>query len=353
MGRALIDPNVAALRRPPRDDRDLMIAAVNGWIVALDNLSGLAPALSDALCTLATGGGFATRELYTDADEKLFDATRPILLNGIEDVATRPDLLDRAVCLTLPEISEQDRRDEDELWREFNSVRPRVLGALLDAVAVGLRELPSTHLASKPRMADFALWVAAAETALPWESGAFLKAYRGNRATANETALEASIIVGPLLSLLKDGKPYEGTVGDLLDALEAGSADEKTRKRKEWPTSPRKLSGELRRLAPNLRRAGVTVTFLEREPGGKRRRLIHIERTDVPPSQPSQPSRAPKKTEDDAGRSRDGPGTNGILDRPAEKDGNAAGRDGRDGRVGLHPVKSYPGDEEENTQWTG
>ncbi len=30
MGRALIDPNVAPLRRPPCDDRDLMIAATNG-----------------------------------------------------------------------------------------------------------------------------------------------------------------------------------------------------------------------------------------------------------------------------------------------------------------------------------
>src|SRR5262249_4514810 len=154
------------------------------------NLSGLPDFLSDALCSLATGGGLATRELYSDADEKLFAATRPILLNGIEDIATRPDLLDRAVTLTLPTIPEMQRRDEEELFRDFEAVRPRVLGALLDAVSAGLRNRPRVRLTSKPRMADFALWVVAAEPALGWQSGAFLKAYTENRGQANELALE-------------------------------------------------------------------------------------------------------------------------------------------------------------------
>ena len=136
MMRALLDPNVAALRRPPKDERDLMIAAANGWIVAFDNLSNLAASLCDVLCTLATRGSFSTRELFTDAEEKLFDAIRPMILNGIEDVATRPDLLDRALTITLPEIPEERRRDEDELWRIFEQLRPRILGALLDAVSV-------------------------------------------------------------------------------------------------------------------------------------------------------------------------------------------------------------------------
>jgi hypothetical protein len=87
--RALIDPNRAPLRAEPRDGRDLMIAATNGWCLSLDNLSHVPPWLSDAICRLATGGGFATRALYTDSDEVLFDAQRPVILNGIEELATR------------------------------------------------------------------------------------------------------------------------------------------------------------------------------------------------------------------------------------------------------------------------
>jgi hypothetical protein len=57
--RALIDPNTAPLRALPREDRDLFIAATNGHVLAFDNVSGLPAWISDTLCRLATGGGFA------------------------------------------------------------------------------------------------------------------------------------------------------------------------------------------------------------------------------------------------------------------------------------------------------
>jgi hypothetical protein len=101
MLKALVDPNVAPVRALPREQRELMIAANNGHVLAFDNLSGLPPWLSDALCRLATGGSFAVRQLYTNEDEILFQATRPLLVNGIEDVISRPDLADRSIFLTL------------------------------------------------------------------------------------------------------------------------------------------------------------------------------------------------------------------------------------------------------------
>src|SRR5262249_36836984 len=166
--RLLIDPNAAALRSEPRDPRDLIIAASNSWVVSFDNLSHLKHWLSDALCRLATGGGFSTRELYTDADEILFDAMGPAVLNGIEDLATRGDLLKRSIILTLETISDSQRRTEGDFWREFEVARPRILGALFDVVAAGLKALPTVKLTSLPRMADFARWVRACEPALGW-----------------------------------------------------------------------------------------------------------------------------------------------------------------------------------------
>lgn len=170
--RALLDPNTAPLRALPREDRDLFIAASNGHVLAFDNVSGLPAWISDTLCRLATGGGFAVRQLYTDQDEVLFDAARPVILNGIEDIVTRPDLADRALFLTLEAIPEDRRRPDAELWAAFEAERPRILGVLLDAVAEGLRRLPDTRLPKLPRMADFALWASACETAL-WPTGTF------------------------------------------------------------------------------------------------------------------------------------------------------------------------------------
>ena len=125
--RALVDPNTAALRTTSREERDLVIAATNGWLIALDNLSHLPDWLSDALCRLATGSGFATRELYTDADETIFAAQRPIVLNGIEEVATRGDLLDRAITLYLPTIPEDQRKDEKVFWEDLSRPARRSL----------------------------------------------------------------------------------------------------------------------------------------------------------------------------------------------------------------------------------
>ena len=164
--KALIDPNAAPERALSREERELMIAANNGYVFAFDNLSGLPSWLSDALCRLATGGSFAVRQLYTDDEEVLFDAARPILLNGIEEVVSRPDLGDRALFLTLAPIVETNRRSEAELWREFGIERPRILGALLDALVHGLRAFGSVHLNQLPRMADFALWTSSCEPAL-------------------------------------------------------------------------------------------------------------------------------------------------------------------------------------------
>ena len=202
--RSLVDPNVASLRGEPRDLRDVMIAASNAWVISLDNLSRIPPWLSDALCRLATGGGFATRELYTDSEEALFDAQRPVILNGIEELATRGDLLDRALILYLPALSEEKRQAESKLWVEFEEARPAILGSLLDVVFSALRNLPNVTLKKKPRMADFAVWTTAAAEQLGWPTDAFLSAYEQNRSSANALALEASAIADAVQALAKE-----------------------------------------------------------------------------------------------------------------------------------------------------
>ena len=105
-----LDRSQRGVRALAREERDLLIAANNSHVLAFDNLSGLPHALSDAFCRLATGASFGLRQLYTDADEVLFQAARPILLNGIEDVISRPDLADRALFLTLPPTVADARR---------------------------------------------------------------------------------------------------------------------------------------------------------------------------------------------------------------------------------------------------
>jgi len=256
--RALIDPNSAPIRSEPRNSHDLMIAANNSWLLFFDNLSHLPRRLSDALCRLSTGGGFATRQLYSDQDEVIFDSQRPVLLTSIEDVATRSDLLDRCLIIPLPTIPENNRRTEAELVAKFQSARPHILGALLDALSGALRDLPNTKLSSLPRMADFALFATAAEKTLGWPPGTFMTAYRENQSSANDLAVESSPVGRPLLDLLEERRGWRGTAGELLEALEAQTADQ-AKKPMGWPKSAQLMANELKRLSPNLRVAGWEI----------------------------------------------------------------------------------------------
>jgi hypothetical protein len=259
--RSLIDPNAAPLRATPKDIRDMAITANNSWLMIYDNLSRIYPWISDALCRLSTGGGFGTRELCSDREEVIFDAQRPVAINGIEDIVSRPDLLDRSIGITLSAISEDKRRSESELWEKFDKIKPKILGALLDAVSIGLRNFDSVKLDRLPRMADYARWITACEPGLNWEPGTFMKAYGLSRSTANAQAIEASIIGPVVIPFMESRAQWQGTYKELLTELEA-IADDKTKHQQAWPKSARKLSGLLRRITPNLRSSGLEVKEL-------------------------------------------------------------------------------------------
>src|SRR5262249_51166927 len=100
--RKLIDPNKVLLRRPSRDERDLMITATNSWIVALDNLSSLSDWMSDGLCMLATGGGFARPD--SNKDRERFSSVAPGRLwwKGLERTAPRADSVVGRCWLKFP-----------------------------------------------------------------------------------------------------------------------------------------------------------------------------------------------------------------------------------------------------------
>jgi hypothetical protein len=312
--RDLVDPAVAGLRAEPRDGHDLAIAASNSQIVGYDNLSSIPRWLSDALCRLATGGGFATRELYTDSDEALFDFQRPVILTGIEELAVRGDLADRSLLVDLAALDDSARRDEASFWAEYQAAQPRMLGALLDAASTALRRLPEVHLARLPRLADFALWVVAAAPALGMDPDDFLKAYEQNRAAANAMAVEASPVASVVHRFTQQQHTWTGTATQLLAALNHLAPAEVDRRARTWPKTPKTLSDTLRRSQPNLAKVGVRVSFSQ----SHHPRTLDLEwvAEPAPPASPASPMAAeqgkPGDAAGDAGEPGDVAGTQGT-----------------------------------------
>jgi hypothetical protein len=241
--------------------------------------------------------GFAEEAHSVDVEMAgaLFDYQRPVILNGIDDVATRHDLADRSLNLVLPPIPDAERKTEATFWRDWELVRPRVFGALLDAVSTALRRVDSVHLPRKPRMADFAVWATAAEPAFGWPEGAALKAYAENRAEAVELGIESDAVAFTVCELLKH-KPdgFEGTMTELLDELEDHASD-KMRNAKTWPGSARSLSNRLRRSSTALRQVGINVDLDRRASDRNRTRLVRIDNACISSSASSTSSEgAPK-----------------------------------------------------------
>ena len=195
------------------------------------------------------------------ADEVIFDAMRPMILNGIGNIAGKNDLIDRTLMVTLPMIPEHKRKLERNLWRDFEKVRPTVLANLLDAVSEGLKNFNQVRLKTLPRMADFAQWIVAAEPKLPWNSGDFMNTYKENQDDAKSVVFESDGFSGTLKDFIEMMGTWRGTATDLKAALEKHSDDEKVTKSKYWPKAPNKVSEKIRHIAPSLRSAGINVEF--------------------------------------------------------------------------------------------
>ncbi len=258
--RDLIDPNQVALRGKPKDVETVYVAARNNHVVSLENLSGITADVSDALCTIATGGGTASRTLYTNGEESIIEVHNPVVLNGIAAVITRNDLLDRAVALCLPTI--KDRRTEDDVKADFDRYAPSMFGGLLDLFSASLAQIANVKIPSNklPRMADFAILGEAMSMAQGNEPGQWLDLYRRHRRDAIRRTIDTSPVAVQCLEFVNEGRNYHGTVKGLLQELSARLDAKSLEHGEYWPRSPKGFADSLRRAAPALRQLGVTVS---------------------------------------------------------------------------------------------
>ncbi|MDD1776083.1 MAG: hypothetical protein LUP94_01865, partial [Candidatus Methanomethylicus sp.] len=259
--KGVVDPSLMSLRRLPQNERDLIIAAQEERIIAYDNLSGLPSELSDAFCALSTGGGLAGRKLYTDDEEAFLAAKRPVILNGIDPIATRGDLLDRSIVIDLPRISDEKRISERNLETKIGQLCPFILGIILDATAMGLKREKNVAVSNLPRMADFVNWVVACEPALPWEEGKFISVYKQAAETTMVDLLECDPFAAAVIKLADDTGRTDLTPTNLWKTLNDREGIDERRIPLGWPKSANGVKTKLKRFAPQLRKVGVGVEF--------------------------------------------------------------------------------------------
>ncbi len=267
---SLVDPHIGSLQAMPKEERDLVISALHTHVLAFDNISRISNNMSDTLCRLATGGGFRIRRLYFDAEETIIETCRPVIINGINRVCAQQDLISRAVQITVPPISANERRFEADIFAEFEEARPRIMGAFLTLLSRVLAELPRVTLESKPRLADFARLGVAVERVLSWPEGSFLRAYDSTKRSALESSLEDDPVGVAIIKLLREQESWTGTASELHEAL-ARHLSPSMRKSRGWPKSGNWLSNRMDRLALGLEAVGIRFFKQDYVEGGARK----------------------------------------------------------------------------------
>lgn len=271
----LIDPSIPTLRSVPQSEKDLFIAAQNSHLLAFDNLSGMKDWVSDALCKISTGGSYAGRSLYTNSEESVIEVSKPIIVNGIDDLCTRLDLVDRGIALHLPRISDSKRQSATEFWSDFEKEAPGIFGALLDALVLGLNKMDSIFLSEKPRMVDFARLACASMPKFGFTNEQVMDAIMGNRAEIAKDSLEMNT-VGRILDRFTSLTHYwRGSPTELLDKLNEVATEQEQRLH-SYPKTPQGLVRELNRIQPSLHFLGIAYEHLPRKSD---KRLIQITRS--------------------------------------------------------------------------
>ena len=192
MLKGLIDPGKAPLIKLQGDTHKLAVSASRRLLMVYDNVGHISADQSDDLCRIATGFGYSTRTLFSTDEETTFEFARPQIITAIDSLVTRDDLADRVLMVQLGEITEQQRLPQAELAAKIEAARPRILGALLTTLSQTLAALPSIKPAKLPRMADYALFAIASETALGLNKGEFMSVFNDSRELSRQVVIESS-----------------------------------------------------------------------------------------------------------------------------------------------------------------
>ena len=284
--RHFVDPNRVMLRGRPKAVEDIFVACGANHVVSLENLSSITPDLSDALCTISTGGGHAGRQFYTNGEEHIIPAHNPIMLNGIGAVVTRPDLLDRTIALSLPTIERRDTESEHAARLERDGAT--IMAGLLNLYCETLAQLPDVQIdpEKRPRMADYAMLGEAMHRAMGGVTGGWLNVYSKHRRDAIRRTIDSSPVAQACIEFTEANRVYAGTVKGLLEALNHRDAGRSVERGDYWPRSPKGLGDALRRAAPALRQIGVYLCIEDRP----RRDGVHCKlRTADPKPRPATP----------------------------------------------------------------
>ncbi len=279
----IVDPSSVDTLSFPKQFNELVQILDHHYLNLFDNVSFISNEISDILCRAVTGAGIIKRGLYKNDKDIVYKFRRGIGINGINLATTKPDFLDRSPIINLKRIEKNARKREEEIDKEFEDLKPSVLGYIFDILVKVLKykqDHQSKTIKDLPRMADFAGFAEIIARCIGYEDKEFINAYEENIDKQNDEVIEASPVAEALLLFLLelDKDNWEGTptelyknLEDIIDQIKPGLTRSNL-----WPKASNSLTSKINEVVPNLKERGIEITTGEKNREGNR--VIKIER---------------------------------------------------------------------------
>jgi len=271
--KSIVDPNQCDIWTLPKKQVDLAILLDNHYYLCFDNLSNISSDTSDLLCMASTGGSFPKRKLYTNNEEVILEFKQPLSLNGVNMVVTKSDLLDRSLLFEMARLSKTERKTEQEIWDEFDSDKPKILGMIFTILSKAMKIFPNIKLEKLGRMADFTIWGYSIAEAMGVGGEKFIDIYLRNQSKANDEAVASHPIAYAVVKFMDGNKEWIGTATELLKKLnEIAENEEIDTKSYLWVKQPNQLSRRINEVKSNLEEMGLDIEI--KNTGGSRQLKI-------------------------------------------------------------------------------
>jgi len=261
MIRELVDPNSEPILMHPKEE-NIPIIANSNYVVSLDNLSGIRKSFSDLLCTIATGTSYITRKHYSNKEMSVISMKRPVILNGIEDIASRDDLVRRSVILELSKIEDGNVVDDAEVMSNFRDDVPSIFGALCTGLMTALKNINTVKINNITSMSRFCRWSGAAMPAFNWTADMFMENYHDNLKRSYIAVLDTAPFTAAILKMfdINPEADWKGTPTGLKEHLEnlLYTYDYIVRS-KYWVQNAKGVMNAIRRNRKALDKVGITV----------------------------------------------------------------------------------------------
>ena len=279
----LVDPSNIKTLVFPRDINELVQKLSHNYISYFDNVSSIKEWISDALCRAVTGSGFSKRQLYTDDDDIIYYFLRCIGFNGINLGATKADLLDRGIIIQLERIVKEKRRKLEDIWNEFEILKPSLLAYIFEIV-VKVLQIKQKGGITIPnglnRMADFEEYAEIISRCMGYRESDFLRVYQDNISVQIDEAIQASPLSMAVVELMdnKDDEWIQTATELYLELNDIAETKLKINIQKisSWPKSPNQLSRRLNELKTNLREKAIEITKEKDKKGNRKIKIRKV-----------------------------------------------------------------------------